>query len=142
MIFVSDSSLGYMHPPVDMLQRKRFASLCSLTAQMERKIAALTAMNSALTVENEDLRSQLEAHLDGATGDTSAADLKELQEEFSKRLGTADRNVSELRVRFSWNYRIHMFPHSMFHVVCDICSGHPLNAPFALQRMQLRIEAC
>lgn len=65
---------------------------------LERKIAALTAINSALTVENEDLRSQLEAQLDAADGETAAADLKELQEEFAKRLGTADRNVAELRV--------------------------------------------
>jgi hypothetical protein len=68
---------------------------------MERTLAALTAMNSALTVENEDLRAQLEAQLDGADGESSAADLKELQEEFAKRLGSADRNVAELRVRFS-----------------------------------------
>ena len=66
---------------------------------MERKIAALTALNSALTVENEDLRSQLENLLDEADGESTAADLKELREEFAKRLGAADRNVSELRVR-------------------------------------------
>ena len=69
---------------------------------MERKIAALTALNSALTVENEDLRSQLENLLDEADGESTAADLKELQEEFAKRLGAADRNVAELRVRHAW----------------------------------------
>lgn len=75
--------------------------VCSLNTQMERKLAALTAINSALTVENEDLRAQLEAQLGGQDGESAAADLKELQEEFAKRLGTADRNVAELRVRGS-----------------------------------------
>jgi regulator of replication initiation timing len=66
---------------------------CSLK-QLQQKLAALTAVNSALTVENEDLRAQLEALDEEGT----TADVTELQEEFEKRLGAADRSVAELRV--------------------------------------------
>jgi regulator of replication initiation timing len=57
---------------------------CSLK-QLQQKLAALTAVNSALTVENEDLRAQLEALDEEGT----TADVTELQEEFEKRLGAA-----------------------------------------------------
>lgn len=105
---------------------------------MEHKIAALTALNSALTVENEDLRSQLENFLDEADGQSTAADLNELQEEFAKRLGAADRNVAELRVRYALQriniQKCYIAPFSpvcypMFLQSCMCCETHLLRVP-------------
>jgi regulator of replication initiation timing len=81
---------------------------CIRRQKLEAKIASLTAVNSALLVENEDIRQQLmealaEAELaegngGGGSGDGSAEELAELHEEFARRLGQADRQLAELRV--------------------------------------------
>jgi regulator of replication initiation timing len=61
----------------------------------ERKLATLTAMNSALESENEELREQLAE----AAGNDAEEELAELQEEFGRRLGQADKTIASLRVR-------------------------------------------
>lgn len=62
---------------------------------MERKLATLTAMNSALESENEELRERLADQ----SGNEAEEDLAELQEEFERRLGRADKSIADLRVR-------------------------------------------
>lgn len=59
----------------------------------ENKLAAINAINSALQKENDKLRKAAGA----AETSDAEADLLELQEEFAKRLGTADRQLADLK---------------------------------------------
>lgn len=66
--------------------------LCRLL-KYERQLATLTAMNSALQSENEELRAL------GESANDAEEELAELQEEFGRRLGQADKSIADLRVR-------------------------------------------
>lgn len=66
------------------------------TKQLEGKLATLTVINSALQNENETLRQQLESAK--APSSTTDAELRELQEEFTRRLATADKTITSLKV--------------------------------------------
>jgi regulator of replication initiation timing len=65
---------------------------------IERKVASLTALNGVLRGENEELRQRL-AELEESKED-EGSDVADLQAEFAKRIGQADKQLAELRVSF------------------------------------------
>ncbi|EIE21880.1 hypothetical protein COCSUDRAFT_47970 [Coccomyxa subellipsoidea C-169] len=65
------------------------------TKQWEGKLATLTVINGALQNENETLRQEL-AH-SRTPSSTTECELRELQEEFTRRLATADRTITSLK---------------------------------------------
>jgi len=84
-----------------------FLQVCSIrtmcnarrVCQLEGKVAMLTVINEALQNENETLR-----HDQSSGGKQSAAtdaELHELQEEFTRRIATADRTIASLKVCYS-----------------------------------------
>jgi hypothetical protein len=62
-----------------------------LKATYEGKLATLSAINSALQAENQQLRNTLEESQTPSTA--TEAEVSELQEEFSRRLAVAERQV-------------------------------------------------
>lgn len=64
---------------------------------IERKVASLTALNGVLRSENADLRQRL-AEADNGRGEEDE-ELADLQAEFATRIGQADKQLAELRVR-------------------------------------------
>jgi len=69
--------------------------------QLEGKLATLTVINGALQNENETLRHELESAR--APSSATESDLQELQEEFTRRLATADRTIASLKVCMTQN---------------------------------------
>jgi hypothetical protein len=65
--------------------------------QMQKKLASLAAVNSALHSENESLRQRVEELEDEK--DSEEEEVSELQGEFARRIGQADKQIAELRVR-------------------------------------------
>ena len=67
------------------------------TLQYERKLATLTAMNSVLQSENESLR---DSRSNGASDQAQDIEdeMADLQDEFARRLGQADKNITDLKV--------------------------------------------
>jgi regulator of replication initiation timing len=63
---------------------------------IERKVASLTAINGVLRGENEELRQRV-AELEDRSNDDDT-DLADLQAEFAKRIGQADKQLADLRV--------------------------------------------
>jgi len=59
-------------------------------------VATLTVINGALQNENETLRHEASSASPSATA--LQAELDELQEEFTRRLATADRTIAGLKV--------------------------------------------
>ncbi len=66
------------------------------TKQWEGKLATLTVINGALQNENETLRQELARARTPSS--TTECELRELQEEFTRRLATADRTITSLKV--------------------------------------------
>ena len=60
-------------------------------------MATLTVINGALQNENETLRHDQAS--DGRPQAATDAELHELQEEFTRRIATADRTIAGLKVR-------------------------------------------
>ena len=61
----------------------------------ESKIATLTIIHGAVQKENEKLRNELKQARQPAT--LAEEELVELQEEFSRRLGSADQTIARLQ---------------------------------------------
>ena len=64
--------------------------------QLEGKVAMLTVINEALQNENETLRHDQSSG--GKQSTATDAELHELQEEFTRRIATADRTIASLKV--------------------------------------------
>lgn len=80
--------------------------VCSME-QLERKLASLSAMNSALRAENEHLRQRVE-ELEYEKDSDDEQMVNELQAEFARRIGQADKQMAELRVSFL-SLNLHLF---------------------------------
>ena len=65
----------------------------------ESKLATLNIIHSAVQKENEELRTELEQAQ--PPGGATDEDLAELQEEFSRRLGSADQTIARLQASLS-----------------------------------------
>ena len=79
-----------------MMELSRLLHVLPRIKQLEGKLATLTVINGALQNENEALREEVAS----ARAPRSATDdeLRELQEEFTRRLATADRTIASLKV--------------------------------------------
>jgi regulator of replication initiation timing len=73
--------------------------VCSME-QLERKLASLSAINSALHAENENLRQRVE-EMEYEKDSDDEQMVCELQAEFARRIGQADKQMAELRVSFT-----------------------------------------
>jgi regulator of replication initiation timing len=69
--------------------------ICS-EEHLQKKLASLSAVNSALHSENEELRQRVEELEDAQDSDNE--ERSELQGEFQRRLGQADKQLADLRV--------------------------------------------
>lgn len=67
--------------------------------QLERKLASLSAVNSALRSENEQLMQRVEELEDSKDSDDER-ELDELQAEFAERIAKSDRQLAAAKVRW------------------------------------------
>lgn len=87
--------------------------------QLEGKLATLTVINGALQNENETLRHELKSAR--APSSATESDLQELQEEFTRRLATADRTIASLKVCTTQNcLKLHLCMLEV-PVICALC---------------------
>ena len=78
---------------------------CCRIKQLEGKLATLTIINGALQNENETLREEVASAR--APRSANDAELHELQEEFTRRLATADRTIAGLKVSMHAHSPLH-----------------------------------
>ena len=64
---------------------------------LERKLASLSAVNSALRAENEELRQRLEEFEDEKDSDNEQ-ELSEMQAEFAERIARFDKQLAAAKV--------------------------------------------
>ena len=89
--------IAYLSGHPGSVQSREEGTCCR--SKYEGKIATLTAINGGLQQEIDALHDQLE----GAQEGTANEELQELQEEFRRRLATADRAIATLKVTFKQN---------------------------------------
>lgn len=74
-----------------------FFALCRVK-HYEAKLAALGAINSALQKENGDMCKELQRARSNNPASDAEEELAELHEEFTRRLGQADKTIAQLQV--------------------------------------------